>query len=72
MVPCASIHARTSSALHAVTLADNLTGLGNVPCLTLRHRVVAEKPIIGIKADCLTNPSAGIVCCAGALFVAIP
>ena len=40
---CALIQSRTSPTRHAVTLSDNLNGLGNVPAATLRHNVGAEK-----------------------------
>ena len=40
--PCSAIHRRTSSARHAVTRADNLTGPGKVPAWMRRHRVDRE------------------------------
>ena len=39
---CALIHSRTAPTFHAVTLSDNLNGLGKVPAATLRHSVGAE------------------------------
>ena len=42
-VACAVIQARTVPTFQAVTRWDNLTGAGNVPAFTLRHRVGAEK-----------------------------
>lgn len=40
---CAAIHARIWPACQAVTPALNLVGLGNLPVLTMRHSVGAEK-----------------------------
>jgi len=37
-----AIHSRTALHLHAVTRADSLTGAGNVPARTMRHKVAAE------------------------------
>jgi hypothetical protein len=37
------IHARTWPTCQAVTPALNFVGLGNLPALTIRHRVGAEK-----------------------------
>lgn len=40
---CADIHARTWPTCQAVTPALNLVGLGNLPALTMRQSVGAEK-----------------------------
>ena len=39
---CALIHSRTAPTFHAVTLTDNLNGLGKVPAATMRQSVGAE------------------------------
>ena len=40
---CAVIQARTAPTFQPVTRSDSLTGLGNVPAFTLRHKVGALK-----------------------------
>lgn len=59
--PCSAIHRRTSSTLHTVTRGESLTGAGNVPASTRRHRVDFE---IGIKLNtcgCRIKPVSGSV-----------
>lgn len=62
-----AIHSRICSTRQTVHPGDSLTGFGNVPSATLRHRVDGENgripltDLLGLptRSVCRTNPVAG-------------